>query len=96
VLWKQQDVEGALAECAQALADDPNSDAMVALQAVGLWKLDRKREAQEVLRGLVKSEPQTLSGEAFCRLILCDGRDVVTVGDFLHKNRWIINPPPEP
>lgn len=96
ILWKQQDVEGALAECAQALAGDPASEAMTALQAVGLWKLGRKKEAQAALVSVAKSQPQIMSGEVFCRLILCDSRDAATVGEFLRKNRWAVTPPPEP
>jgi tetratricopeptide (TPR) repeat protein len=96
ILWKQQDVEGALAECAQALAADPDSEAMAALQAVGLWKLDRKKEAQAALVQAAKAQPQIASGEVFCRLILCDSRDVATVGEFLRKNRWAVTPPSAP
>ena len=69
---------------------------MAALQAVGLWKLDRKKEARAVLVSVAKAQPQILSGEVFCRLILCDSRDIATVGEFLHSNRWILTPPPGP
>jgi tetratricopeptide (TPR) repeat protein len=93
ILWKQQDVEGALAECAQALAADPDSEAMAALQAVGLWKLGRKKEARAALVSVAKAQPQIMSGEVFCRLILCDSRDIATVGEFLRNNRWILTPP---
>ena len=96
ILWKQQDVEGALAECAQALAGDPDSQSMMALEAVGLWKLGRKKDAQRSLVRAYKAQPQIASGEVFCRLILCDSRDVATVGEFLRKNRWAITPTSAP
>jgi len=28
----------------------------------------------------------------FCRLILCDPRDIAVVDDFLRKNRWVLTP----
>jgi len=96
IFWKQQDVEGALAECAQALAADPDSPSMMALEAVGLWKLDRKKDAQRSLVRAYKAQPQIASGEVFCRLILCDSRDVSSVGEFLRQNRWAVTPAPVP
>lgn len=69
---------------------------MMALEAVGLWKLDRKKDAQRSLVRAYKAQPQIASGEVFCRLILCDSRDVSTVGEFLRKNRWAITPASAP
>ena len=32
------------------------------------------------------------TAEVFCRLILCDARDIDAVNDFLRKNRWALMP----
>jgi len=94
-LWRQRDYEASLAECALALSGDPDSTQMQALQAVELWQLDRKKEARRALvqasRG--QANPAKLAtAEVFCRLILCDARDIAVVEDFLRKNRWALEP----
>jgi tetratricopeptide (TPR) repeat protein len=93
VLWKQRDYEAALAECAQALAAEPESASMLALQALGLWQLKRKKEAQAAFVQAAKAQPQIASGEGFCRLIFCNEQDMSIVHEFLRKNRWVLAPP---
>ena len=95
-LWKQRDFEGSLAECAMALGPAPDSEAMVALQAIALWQLNRKKEAQITFKEAAKIDPKVGTAEVFCRLLLCDTRDIGVVGDFLKRNRWVITPNPEP
>jgi hypothetical protein len=94
-LWRQRDDEASLAECALALSGDPDSTQMQALQAVELWQLDRKKEARRALvqasKGLANPARLT-TAEVFCRLILCDARDIAVVDDFLRKNRWALAP----
>lgn len=96
ILWKQRDYEGGLAECALALENDPNSAAMQALQAICLWQLDRKKEARAAFVQASKIEPKVGTAEVFCRLLLCDARDIGIVGVFLQKNRWALIPPAPP
>jgi hypothetical protein len=69
---------------------------MLTLQAIGLWKLDRKKEAQAAFRQAAKVEPKVGSADVFCRLLLCDARDIASVSDFLHKSRWVLAPPTSP
>ena len=95
-LWRQRDTEGALAECAEAVTADPGSLSMMALEAVGLWKLDSKKDAQRALKSAYRVEPQVLKNEFFCKLILCDAADIGLVNDFLRRNRWAVLPPPAP
>jgi hypothetical protein len=68
---------------------------MLALQAIALWQLDRKKEAQNAFRQAAKIEPR-LGGvdgaEVLCRLLVCGTRDIAPVTDFLHKNRWVLQP----
>jgi len=92
-LWKQRNYENSLAECAQALNGDPSSASMLALQAIALWQLDRKKEAQNAFRQAAKVEPKVGSADVFCRLLACGARDIAPVTDFLHKNRWVLQPP---
>lgn len=92
-LWKQRNYENSLAECALALSSDPESASMLALQAIALWQLDRKKEAQSAFRQAAKLEPKVGTAEVFCRLLLCDARDIGPVTDFLRKNRWLLQPP---
>jgi len=93
ILWKQRDLDGSLAECAQALGADPDSIAALALQALELWRLNRKKEARAVFVTAAKREPRLATAEVFCRLILCDARDIGPVEEFLKKNRWALAPP---
>jgi superkiller protein 3 len=95
-LWKQRDYEGSLAEAALALAPDPDSSSMLTLQAIALWQLGRKKDSQMAFRAAAKVEPQVTSADVFCRLMLCDQHDIAMVSEFLHKNRWVLAPPPEP
>ncbi len=92
VLRKKADLETSLSECAQVLASDPNDPAMLALQALELWQLGQKRQAQAAYRQAAKVEPQVGSPDVFCRLIVCDARDIGPVTEFLHKNRWVLEP----
>jgi len=68
------------------------------LQALELWQLDRKKQARQVfvLAAKGKENPARLGRpDIFCRLLLCDARDIGVVSDFLHKNRWAIMPAPQ-
>ena len=94
ILWKQHNFEGALAECAMALDTQPDSASMLALQAICLWQFARKRDSQAAYRQAVKIESRIGTSEVFCRLVLCDARDIGIVEDFLRRNRWVIAPPP--
>jgi len=67
---------------------------MLALQSLGLWELGDKKAAQQAFRQASKLEPRIGTAEVFCRLILCDARDLGLIGDFLRKNRVVIQPPP--
>jgi tetratricopeptide (TPR) repeat protein len=96
ILWKQHDLEGALAECAMALGSEPDSASMLALQSISLWQLDRKKDAHVAFRQVAKIEPKVGTAEVFCRLVLCDAREIGVVNEFLRRNRWIISPGPEP
>ena len=93
-LWKQRDYDGSLAECALALNADQNSTAMQALQSIALWEAGRRREAQKAYRDAAKLDPKVGTADVFCRLLLCDARDISVVSDFLRKNRWVLAPPP--
>ena len=90
--WRERQTDASLAECAQALAVDPDSNSMLALQAVELWQTKRRQDARRVLRETAKRDPGILSPVTFCRLIVCGGADIQVVGDFLHQNRWILEP----
>jgi len=95
VLWKQRNYDGSLAECAQALNGNPNSPRTLAVQALDLWQENRHGDAQRALVTAGKLQPKILSSEIFCRLVLCDAHDISIVGNFLQKNRWVLNPPPD-
>jgi tetratricopeptide (TPR) repeat protein len=95
-LWKQRDYEGSLAECAMALNADQNSSAMLALQSIALWQAGRKKDAQKAFRDAAKIEPKVGTADVFCRLLLCDARDIGVVGDFLRRNRWVLASPLAP
>ena len=95
-LWKQRDFEGSLAECAMALNADPNSTAMTILQSIALWEAGNKKDAQKAYREAAKLDPKVGTSDVFCRLLLCDAHDIGIVSDFLHKNRWVLAPLPEP
>ena len=96
ILRRQHDLEGALAEAAMALGPEPDSASMLALQAICLWQLQRKKDALGAFREAAKLEPKVGTAEVFCRLVLCDAPDIGTVSDFLHRNRWAITPTPQP
>jgi hypothetical protein len=36
------------------------------------------------------------TAEVFCRLLVCDARDIGVVSDFLRHSRWAIAPKQEP
>jgi hypothetical protein len=78
-----------------ALNADPNSSAMLVLQAIALWQSNRKKDAQNAFREAAKVDPKVGTADVFCRLLLCDARDISVVSDFLRKNRWVLAPPPE-
>jgi tetratricopeptide (TPR) repeat protein len=96
ILRKQHDREGALAEAAMALGPEPDSAAMLAVQALLLWELERKKDSLAAFRQAAKLEPKVGTPEVFCRLVVCDARDIGVVSDFLRRNRWVIAPTPEP
>ena len=91
--WRERQTDASLAECAQALAVDPHSDSMLALQALELWQTKRRQDAQRILREAAHRDPSILFPVTFCRLIVCGSADISIVGDFLHQNRWILEPP---
>ncbi len=94
--WKKRNVEASLAECAMALESDPGSAQMLALQALELWLLGRKKEAQQALSQAAKVEPKLATAEVFCRLLLCGAKDIGIVDEFLRKNRWALSSPSSP
>jgi tetratricopeptide (TPR) repeat protein len=96
ILWKQRDLEGALAEAAMALGSEPDSASMLALQSISLWELRRKKDALAAFRAAAKVEAKVGTAEVFCRLVVCDARDIGVVNDFLRRNRWVIAPTPAP
>jgi tetratricopeptide (TPR) repeat protein len=91
--WRERQTDASLAECALALNADPQSTSMLALQALELWQTKRRRDAQRVLREVAHRDPSILSAMTFCRLIVCGVADFPLVSDFLHQNRWILEPP---
>jgi tetratricopeptide (TPR) repeat protein len=91
-LWKRREFEASLAECAMALAADPNSSRMQLLQALELWQMDRKKEAQRLFVHAAKKEPELATAAVFCRLLLCEARDIGVVDEFLRKNRSALTP----
>lgn len=95
-LWKQRDYDGSLSECAMALNADPNSSAMLALQSIAFWEFGHKKDAQKAFRDAAKIDPKVGTADVFCRLVLCDTRDITLVSEFLRKNRWLLAPPPSP
>jgi Tfp pilus assembly protein PilF len=96
VLWKRRDLEGSLAECAVAQAAESDSTAMLALEALELWQLDRKKEARSMFVQAARNEPHLGTAEVFCRMIFCEARDIGPVEEFLRKNRYAIAPPDTP
>lgn len=94
--WRKRDFESSLAECAQALAGAPDSGRLLALQSLDLWQLGRKKESRAVFLEAAKLVPRLGTAEVFCRLILCDVRDIGPVEEFLRKNRYLLLPPAEP
>jgi hypothetical protein len=96
VLWKRRDLEGSLAECAVAQAGESDSTAMLALEALELWQLDRKKDARDMFVQAARNEPHLGTAEIFCRLIFCEARDIGPVEEFLKKNRFAIEPPQAP
>ena len=96
ILRKQHDLEGALAEAAMALGTEPDSASMLALESLSLWELKRKKDSLAAFRAAAKLEPKVATAEVFCRLLVCDANDISAVSDFLHRNRWVLAPPPEP
>ena len=65
------------------------------LQAIALWDLERKKDALVALRQAAKIEPKVGTAEVFCRLLLCDARDIGAVSDFLRRTRYLLAPAPE-
>ena len=91
--WRERQTDATLAECAQALAADPHSVPMQALQAFVLWQSKRHGEARRTLKGVARRDPSILSPVTFCRQIVCGSSDVMAVRTFLHDNRWILATP---
>ncbi|HEV2350707.1 MAG TPA: tetratricopeptide repeat protein [Terriglobia bacterium] len=96
VLWRRRDLEGSLAEGAIAQAAESDSTAMLSLEALELWQLDRKKEARSTFVQAAKAEPHLGTAEVFCRLIFCEARDIGPVEEFLRKNRYAIAPSEPP
>ena len=78
-----------------AIDQEPAPTAMLTLQSLELWMLDRKKDARAALIRAGKLDSSLGNSEEFCRLIFCDARDIGPVGEFLHKNRSWLNPPAE-
>lgn len=95
-LWKQRDYEGSLAECAMVLNVEPTSLAALVLQSIALWQQGNKKDAQKAFRDAAKLDPKVGEADDFCRLLMCDAHDINIVSEFLHKNRWLLAPPPSP
>jgi Tfp pilus assembly protein PilF len=93
VFWKRREYDSSLAECAMAIDNETDPTAMLALQSIELWQLDRKKDARAALVRAAKTAPNLGTPEVFCRLVYCELRDFGPVGDFLRKNRWAIAPP---
>jgi Tfp pilus assembly protein PilF len=96
VLWKRRDYDGSMAECALAEAGEQDATALLALESLELWQLERKKESRATFMRAAKNEPHLGTSEVFCRLIFCDARDIGPVDEFLRKNRWSIAPPVSP
>ncbi len=95
-LWKQRDFDGSLAECAMVLNVEPTSLAALVLQSIALWQQGNKKDAQKAFRDAAKLDPKVGEADDFCRLLMCDAHDINIVSEFLHKNRWLLAPPPSP
>ncbi|HKT11030.1 MAG TPA: tetratricopeptide repeat protein [Terriglobia bacterium] len=91
--WRERQADNSLAECAQALAIDPHSTSMLALQSFVLWQTRLRKDARRVLREVARAHPDILSPVEFCRQIVCGSADAMLVSEFLHDNRWILEPP---
>src|SRR2546422_8293284 len=96
LLWKRRDDEASLAECAMALETEPESAQILALQALELWQLNQKMEARRAFAQAAKVEPNVAKPDVFCRLLLCDAKDLGPVEDFLRRNRAVLLPTPSP
>lgn len=94
VAWKRRDFDTSLAECAIVIGSGQDSASMLALESIELWMQNQKKEARAALAQAGKLEPHLATAEVFCRLILCDAKDIGPVDEFLKKNRWVLNPPP--
>ena len=55
-----------------------------------------KKDAQKAFRDAAKLDPKVGEADDFCRLLMCDAHDINIVSEFLHKNRWLLAPPPSP
>jgi tetratricopeptide (TPR) repeat protein len=94
--FKQRQYEASLAECALALQDRQDSLEVLALQALDLWELDRKKEARQVVTDLARDpsvRAKLDNAETLCRWVVCGAGDIAAVSDFLRRNRYILNPP---
>jgi hypothetical protein len=66
------------------------------LEALELWKLNRKKESRQVFARAAKLDRRLQNSLYICRLVYCDAADISAVEDFLHKNRGVFAPPPMP
>jgi hypothetical protein len=66
---------------------------MQLLQAIELWRLDRKKEARDAFVRVAKGQPSLATADMFCRLVICGAKDISSVDEFLRKNRWALLPP---
>lgn len=94
--FKQRQYESSLAECALALQDRPDAIEVLALQAIDMWELDRKKEARQLVADLARDRDvrvKLANAETLCRWVVCGAQDIAAVSDFLRRNRYLLNPP---
>ena len=96
VLWKKKDLDSSLAECALVLGISPDDLAVMSLEALELWQLNRKKESRQVLTRVAQANMQLKNSALFCRLLYCSASDIAPVEEFLKKNRGIFMPPMQP
>jgi Tfp pilus assembly protein PilF len=93
--WKDGEYEASLAECALALQGRAGATEVLALQALDLWQLDRKKEARQVLAEAARDRnmrSRLANTDSFCRMVVCDAKSIAVVNDFVRRNRWIASP----
>jgi hypothetical protein len=90
-LWKKREMEevrvGSFARGVRHGAGrrSETSVRMQLLQALELWQMNRKKEAQQLFVLAAKKEPTSAAAAVFCRLLLRKARDIGVVDEFLLK-----------